>query len=281
MFYDPMIAKLCAYGKTRNDAIARMRRALDEFYVRGVSHNVPFLAALMAHPRFVEGRLTTNFIAEEFKGGFSTAFLPPRDPAVLAAVAAVVDRVQTQRAETASGKLAGHTALVQDSRVVMLNRHPIALTITGGASDFLIEVEGRKIEIETAWTPGEPLVRAKVDLHPVVVQVDAVGGGWRLSHAGGQAEVLVLTPRQAELYALMPVKAAPDTSKFLLSPMPGLLVSVAVSEGQEVKAGEALAVVEAMKMENVLRAGRDGTIQTLHANPGDSLRVDQKILEFA
>jgi propionyl-CoA carboxylase alpha chain len=281
MFYDPMIAKLCSYGKTRNDAIARMRRALDEFYVRGVSNNVPFLAALMAHPRFVAGRLTTNFIAEEFKGGFSTAFLPPRDPAVLAAVAAVVDRVQAQRAAMASGKLAGHATPVQDTRVVMLNRHPIALTVTGDAGDFEIETEGRKIAVDTAWKPGEPLVHAKVDGHHIVVQVDAVGAGWRLSHAGGQAEALVLTPRQAELYALMPVKAAPDTSKFLLSPMPGLLVSVAVSEGQEIKAGEALAVVEAMKMENVLRAGRDGTVQTLHAKPGDSLRVDQKILEFA
>jgi propionyl-CoA carboxylase alpha chain len=170
---------------------------------------------------------------------------------------------------------------VQDTRVVMLNRHAIALTVTGAAGVFKIETEGRKIAVDTTWKPGEPLVHAKVDGHRIVVQVDAVGAGWRLSHAGGQAEALVLTPRQAELYALMPVKAAPDTSKFLLSPMPGLLVSVAVSEGQEIKAGEALAVVEAMKMENVLRAGRDGTVQTLHAKPGDSLRVDQKILEFA
>ena len=281
MFYDPMIAKLCAYGKTRNAAIDRMRRALDEFYVRGVSHNVPFLAALMAHPRFVAGNLTTNFIAEEFKGGFSTAHLPPRDPAMLAAVAAVVDRISVQRAAAAPGKLSAHASLVQDQRVVMLNRHPVALTISGGDSDFLIEVDGRRMEIETDWSPGEPMVRAKVDVQPIVVQVDALAGGWRLNHAGGQADALVLTPRQAELYALMPIKATPDTSKFLLSPMPGLLASLAVKEGQEVKSGEALAVVEAMKMENVLRATRDGTVKTLHANPGDSLRVDQKILEFA
>jgi propionyl-CoA carboxylase alpha chain len=281
MFYDPMIAKLCTYGKTRDAAIDRMRRALDEFYVRGVSHNVPFLAALMAHPRFVAGKLTTNFIAEEFKGGFTAAHLPPRDPAVLAGVAAVVDRIQAQRAAAGAGKMPGHVTLVQDSCVVMLNRAPNVLTVSGGGSDFVVDVAGRRIEIETDWSPGEPLFHAKVDLQAIVVQVDAVGPGWRLILEGGQAEVLVLTPRQAELYALMPVKAAPDTSKFLLSPMPGLLASVAVTEGQEIKAGEALAVVEAMKMENVLRATRDGTVKTLHAKAGDSLRVDQKIIEFA
>src|SRR5216684_1739276 len=270
MFYDPMIAKLCAYGKSRIDAIERMRRALDEFYVRGVSHNVPFLAALMAHPRFREGRLTTNFIAEEFKGGFTAAHLPPRDPAMLAGVAAVADRIKAAR-----------LGIMQDNRVVMLNRDPVALAVTGGSSDFEVDVAGRRLAIETDWSPGEPLMHAKVDGQVVVMQIDTVGAGWRLIHEGGQAEALVLTPRQAELYALMPVKAAPDTSKFLLSPMPGLLASVAVSEGQEVKTGEVLAVVEAMKMENVLRATRDGTVKTLHAKAGDSLRVDQKIIEFA
>jgi propionyl-CoA carboxylase alpha chain len=270
MFYDPMIAKLCTYGKTRIDAIERMRRALDEFYVRGVSHNVPFLAALMAHPRFREGRLTTNFIAEEFKGGFTAAHLPPRDPAMLAGVAAVSDRIKAAR-----------LGIMQDNRVVMLNRDPVALTVTGNGSNFVVDVGGRHLAIETDWSPSEPLMHAKVDGQTVVVQIDAVGSGWRLIHEGGQAEALVLTPRQAELYALMPVKAAPDTSKFLLSPMPGLLASVAVSEGQEIKTGEVLAVVEAMKMENVLRATRDGTVKTLHAKAGDSLRVDQKIIEFA
>ena len=200
---------------------------------------------------------------------------------MLAGVAAVVDRIQAQRGAAVKGKMPGHVALVQDDCVVMLNRKPIALTLSGAGSDFVVEAAGRRIGVETGWAPGEPLFHAKVDGQPVVVQVDAVGPGWRLILEGGQADVLVLTPRQAELYALMPVKAAPDTSKFLLSPMPGLLASVAVAEGQEIKAGEALAVVEAMKMENVLRAVRDGTVKTLHAKAGDSLRVDQKIIEFA
>jgi len=270
MFYDPMIAKLCTYGKDRGAAIDRMRRALDEFYVRGVSHNVPFLAALMAHPRFRAGNLTTNFIAEEFKGGFTAKHLPPRDPAVLAAVAAVAERLRGEP-----------NGAFEDGHVVMLNREPVKLAVTGTNPHFAIDVAGKRITAETDWSPGEPLFRAKVDGEPLVVQVDAVGSGWRLTSEGGQADALVLTPRQAELYALMPVKAAPDTSKFLLSPMPGLLASVAVKEGQEVKAGEALAVVEAMKMENVLRAAQDGTVKVLHAKAGDSLKVDQKILEFA
>jgi propionyl-CoA carboxylase alpha chain len=163
----------------------------------------------------------------------------------------------------------------------MLNREPVALNITGKDGNFTVKVADRSIAVQTGWVPGEPLLHGKIDGQDVAVQVDAVGSGWRLVHEGGQAEALVLTPRQAELYALMPVKAAPDTSKFLLSPMPGLLASVAVTEGQEVKAGEALAVVEAMKMENVLRAVQDGTVKILHAKAGDSLKVDQKIIEFA
>src|SRR6266446_555867 len=175
MFYDPMIAKLCTYGKTRIDAIERMRRALDEFYVRGVSHNVPFLAALMAHPRFREGRLTTNFIAEEFKGGFTPGHLPPRDHAMLAAIAAVADRIKAAR-----------LGVKQDSRVVLLNRQPVALTVTGDGSSFVVEADGRRLAIEPEWSPGEPLMHATIDRQVVVVQVDAMGSGWRLINEGGQ-----------------------------------------------------------------------------------------------
>jgi propionyl-CoA carboxylase alpha chain len=281
MFYDPMIAKLCTYGATREQAIDRMLRALDEFYVRGVSHNIPFLSALMRHPRFRAGKLTTNFIAEEFKGGFTAQHLPPRDPALLAAVAATMDRIETVRAARIPGKVDGHVPLLSDVRVVMLNREPIVVNLAAGPDGLLVRIDDRLVQVATTWQPGEPLLTADVDGHRVVVQADRHGSGWRLSHAGGQADVMVLSPRRAELYDLMPVKLPPDTSKFLLSPMPGLLVSLEVGEGQEVKAGEALAKVEAMKMENVLRALRDGTVAKIHARAGDSLKVDQKILEFA
>jgi propionyl-CoA carboxylase alpha chain len=281
MFYDPMIAKLCTYGATREQAIDRMLRALDEFYVRGVSHNIPFLSALMRHPRFRAGKLTTNFITEEFKGGFTAQHLPPRDPGLLAAVAATMDRIETVRAARIPGKVDGHVPLLSDVRVVMLSREPIVVHVAVGPDGLLVRIGDRLVQVATTWQPGEPLVAADVDGHHIVVQADRHGSGWRLTHAGGQADVLVLSPRRAELYGLMPVKLPPDTSKFLLSPMPGLLVSLEVGEGQEVKAGEALAKVEAMKMENVLRALRDGTVAKIHARAGDSLKVDQKILEFA
>jgi propionyl-CoA carboxylase alpha chain len=238
----------------------------------------------MAHPRFRAGKLTTNFIAEEFKGGFTAKHLPPRDPLVLAAIAAIAGRAREERDKRLPGKYLSYAEALSElssSIVVMLNREPMALTVTGRGRGCVVSSGDRKVTIETDWALGEPLMHATVDGEHMVVQIDAVGSGWRLFNEGGQAEALVLTPRQAELYALMPVKAAPDTSKFLLSPMPGLLASVAIKEGQEVKAGEALAVVEAMKMENVLRAAQDGTVKVLHAKAGDSLKVDQKILEFA
>ena len=273
MFYDPMIAKLVTYGATRDAAADRMLQAIDEYYVRGLNHNMSFLAALVGHPRFRAGKLTTNFIAEEFKGGFTTAHLPPRDPAILVAIAATIDRITTAR----------HGGPEAGSVVVVLNgeHHDASVSIEELFGSVEVTVDGRAMKVATRWSPGQPLFDAMIDGARVVAQVDAKGAGYTLFHAGGQADVLVLTPRRAELLKLMPVKAAPDTSKFLLSPMPGLLVSLEVAEGQEIKAGEALAKVEAMKMENVLRATRDGTIAKLHAQPGESLRVDQKILEFA
>jgi len=281
MFYDPMIAKLVTWGKDRNTAIDAMRGALDEFYIRGVSHNIPFLAALMAHPRFVEGRLTTNFIAEEYKSGFTTADLPPADPQMLAAVAAAIHRAYAERDAQVSGRLLPYRQLLGEDWTVLLDRKPFEAAVTPAKESVKIKVGKKKFDIQTFWQLGDPLFRASVNGHEICVQVDRVGVGYRLYHSAGQAEVLVLRPEQAKLAALMPVKLPPDTSKFLLSPMPGLLVSLAVKEGQEVKAGEALAVVEAMKMENVLKALRDGTIGAIHAKPGESLRVDQKILEFA
>ncbi len=281
MFYDPMIAKLITYGATRNIAIAHMRQALDEYYIRGVSHNIPFLASLLGKDRFVEGRLTTNFIAEEYPEGFHASDLPPEDPANLVAVAAYVHHAHAKRDARVSGQMPGHEMKVADAWVVVLDDKQYPVCIREMAGFATVELFGETITVKSDWVLGQPLFRGTVDDAHVCVQIDRTGIGYRMFHAGAQADVVVLTPKGAELAALMPKKAPPDMSKFLLSPMPGLLVSVAVQEGQEVKAGEVLAVVEAMKMENVLRAERDGTVEKLHAAPGASLSVDQKIIEFA
>jgi len=281
MYYDPMIAKLITYGANRNQAIHNMRQALDEYYIRGVSHNIPFLASLYSKERFVEGRLTTNFIAEEYPNGFHAADLPPDNPAVLVAVAAVIHRQNVSRDFAISGKMPGRHQSLPVDWVVVLNgtHHPVK--ISGIDGTFAVVIQGEAVDVRTDWVLGQPLFKAVVDGKHVVVQIDKISIGYRLFHAGSRADAIVLTPRGAELHALMPHKAPPDMSKYLLSPMPGLLVSLAVSEGQEVKAGEVLAVVEAMKMENVLRAERDATIAKLPAKPGESLSVDQVIIEFA
>ncbi len=283
MFYDPMIAKLCAYGPVRELAITHMRQALDEYFIRGLSHNIPFLAALMAHPRFVRGELTTNFIAEEYPHGFHAEDLPVPSPALLVAVAAFVHRKHVERETSLSGQLPGHEVKPADAWVVQFggNSYPIVLApIAGGYS---VELDGATLSVTSDWGIGQPLFRGVVNDgndHHLVVQVDRQNIGYRLFHGGSRVDAVVLSQRASELAALMPKKAPPDLSKYLLSPMPGLLVSLAIAEGQEIKAGEVLAVVEAMKMENILRAARDGIVGKLHAKPGDSLAVDQKIVEF-
>ncbi|MCC7167787.1 MAG: acetyl/propionyl-CoA carboxylase subunit alpha, partial [Rhodospirillales bacterium] len=281
MFYDPMIAKLITYGANRDEAIGRMRSALDRFHIRGVSHNIPFLASLMSKDRFVKGRLTTNFIAEEYKNGFNAADLPPDNPTVLAAVAAAVNRAGADRNARISGQLPGHEIKVADDWVVKLDdaEHPVAVVPVKGGWD--VTLAGESVAVRSAWVLGQPMFEGTVDGQPIVVQIDRKGIGWRMFHAGAQVDVLVLSARAAELAALMPKKAPPDLSRYLLSPMPGLLVSVAVKEGQEIKAGEELAVVEAMNMMNILKAERDGVVKKRHAEAGASLAVDQIILEFA
>ncbi len=284
MYYDPMIAKLCSYGPVRELAISNMRQALDEYYIRGLSHNIPFLAALMAHPRFVKGELTTNFIAEEYPDGFRTEDLPVEDPRLLVAVAAFVKQKLVERACSISGQMPGHEVTPGNEWVVVFNGTNYPYKISAIEGGYALEMGGPTITITSDWSIGQPLFRGVVNddnKHHIVVQVDRKGQGYQLFHNGSLANVVVYSPRGAELAALMPVKAAPDMSKYLLSPMPGLLVSVAVAEGQDVKSGEVLAVVEAMKMENILRAERDGVIAKVHAKAGDSLMVDQKIIEFA
>ena len=280
MFYDPMIAKLVTRGDTRDDAIRRMRDALDAYCIRGVDSNVAFLSAVFSHPRFVEGRLSTDFIAEEYPNGFGADDVRLDDPSVFVAVAAAVQRRYRERATSISGQMPGSEPAISDDWVVILDgrEHRCrARSVEGGEE---VEFEGRTCVVRSDWWFGQPLFRGTVDGEPKCFQIESHGVGYRLIHRGVQAEVWVLSPRQAELRALMPERVAPDLSRFLLSPMPGLLASLAVAEGDEVKAGQELAVVEAMKMENVLRAENDATVRTVHAAPGDSLAVDQPILEF-
>ncbi len=280
IYYDPMIAKLITYGKDRNEAIANMSQALDAYYIRGVSHNMAFLAALCAHPRFIGGNLTTNFIADEYPDGFHAQDLPVDDPKILIAVSAAVHRSYQERASMISGQVPGHERQVAADWMVVLRdeNHPVRIAPTD--TGYELTINGKDCEVYTSWQLGEPLFQAEIDGVDVCIQVERSGISYRLTHGGSQADILVLQPRMSELNDLMPFKEPPDTSKLLLSPMPGLLVSIAVSSGDEVKAGEELAVVEAMKMENVLRAEKDAVIAGIKAAAGDSLMVDQIILEF-
>jgi propionyl-CoA carboxylase alpha chain len=281
MYYDPMIAKLIAHGKTRAEAIARMASALDAYVVRGVNHNISFLAAIMHHKRFQDGRLTTGFIAEEFKGGFTGNNPNAATRATLVAVAATLYRRTREREIGVSGQLKGHEAKIADAVVVRLAGDETEAVLSHVAGIYRVVTAQGTTEIATAWQPGATLFEAVVDGANLCVQVDRAGSGWRLFHAGCLVDALVLGRRAAELNRLMPARRIADTSRFLLSPMPGLLKNIAVRAGQEIKTGEELCTVEAMKMENVLRAERDGTVAKLHAAAGDSLAVDQKIVEFA
>ena len=281
IYYDPMIAKLITFGADRTEAIQHMRTALDSYYIRGVNHNIGFLSALIAHSRFQSGNITTNFIAEEYPDGFHPQDLPSEDPIIQVIVAASIHHAYQQRAASISGQVAGHGRQFDDTWVVVTKdgHHPV--TVRRMTNGYSVIVDGTTHEFQTDWQPGEPLLRGNLaDDENLVFQVECENIAYRLTHGGSQDDVLVLSPAHAELNALMPVKVPPDTSKLLLSPMPGLLISLAVAEGQEVKAGEELAVIEAMKMENVLRAERDAVVSSIKATTGESLMVDQVIMDF-
>jgi propionyl-CoA carboxylase alpha chain len=281
MFYDPMIAKLVTYGATRDQAIDHMGTALDAFYIRGIAHNMGFLGALIRHPRFAEGRLTTNFIPEEYPDGFTPADIPHDDPALLVSVAAAIHRRYLDRAALISGQMVGLERQVEDDWVVYMggNYYPVIVKPVAGGHDVVYN--GELFEVRSDWQFGQPLFWGTLNGADICVQVERRYLEYRLFHKGSQVDVSVLTQRAAELHKLMPVKAAPDMSKFLLSPMPGLLTHLAVTEGQEVKSGEIVAIIEAMKMENVLHAERDCTVAKILAHSGASLAVDQPIIEFA
>ena len=280
MFYDPMIAKLITYGATRERAIEQMRSALNEFYIRGVSHNIGFLAALIDHNRFREGRISTNMIAEEYPQGFSADIVPHDDPTLLVASAAAIHRRYMDRAAKISGQMPGHERKVDSDWVVVLGGQHYPVSVQPLADGYDVLYGGEIYRVLSDWQFGQPLLRGTINGTSVCIQVERRDFKYRLFHWGVQADIMVLTPRAAELYAYMPIKAPPDLSRFLISPMPGLLSRLAVAIGDEVKSGQDLAVVEAMKMENVLRAERDGKVSKVLAMEGDSLAVDQPILEF-
>jgi len=285
IYYDPMIAKLCTHAATREHAIDAMGRALDGFYIEGIRHNVPFLAAIMANPRWRSGELSTGFIAEEFPDGFSGRSPNAELGERLASVAAALDHTENLRKRQIDGQLRGKPVRFSQRRVVKLGAQWIPLEATGDdASRIRIQPAGsggKPLELRSKWRPGEPVWSGDINGQPVKVQVQRILNGFVLSHGGATIEAHVFTEREANLARLMPEKSQVGSSNKLLCPMPGLVVSIAAKAGQEVKAGEALAVVEAMKMENILRAERDGKVKAVHAKVGDTLAVDAVILEFA
>jgi len=284
LYYDPMIAKLVTHAPTRAAAIAAQSDALDAFVIDGIRHNVPFLAALMAHPRWEAGKLSTGFIAEEFPGGFHAAAPQGEAAKVLAAVAAAVDHVLGERKRRISGQLGGKTVTRESERAVWLGDKQIRLTVKRENGVIEVRFHDSKVRasrVVSDWKPGAPVWSGTVDGHPATAQVRTIPNGFALSYRGVETRAYVYTEREAGYARLMPVRKAGDTGKQVVCPMPGLVVSIAVKEGQEVKAGETVAVVEAMKMENVLRAEIDGTVKKINAKPGDSLAVDAVILEFA
>jgi propionyl-CoA carboxylase alpha chain len=280
LYYDPMIAKLCAKGTTRIEAINRLQEALDEYRITGIAHNIPFLAAVAAHPRFREGRLSTNFIAEEYPEGFKGAPLAEETRANLVAVATLVYLRDVVRAGTISGRYENGVFRSDREWVVGLGDERHSVTVQSARDGIDVNVDGETFAVRSEWKPGEAIFRGSVNARALAVQIAARADGYRFSHSGVTIDVSVRTPRAERLASLMPYKEPPDTSKLLLCPMPGLVVSIPVQEGESVKAGQPLAVVEAMKMENVLRAERDGIVARINAGPGDSMAVDQVILEF-
>jgi propionyl-CoA carboxylase alpha chain len=286
MYYDPMLAKLCTWAPTRLEAIDAMSDALDGFVVGGIEHNIPFLSALMQHPRWREGRLSTGFIAEEYPEGFHPREPDEEEKAIVAAIAVAVELIRRDRLDRLPGRLAPHSGKLKSDWSVRIGDDYLPVELTSGSISVPLRIElavagGKPVTVASDWRPGEIVWRGTVSERKVTAQLYDILNGVRVAWRGLAVTARAMLPATAELDRLMPVKAPPDTSKLLLCPMPGLVVSVAVSEGQEIKAGETLAIVEAMKMENVLRAERDLTVSKINVRKGDSLAVDAVIMEFA
>ncbi|SHH28882.1 acetyl-CoA carboxylase biotin carboxylase subunit [Marivita hallyeonensis] len=281
MYYDPMIAKLCTWGPNRDAAIETMRNALDSFEVEGIGHNLPFVAAVMDHPKFISGDMTTAFIAEEYPDGFDGVTLGADALKRVAAACAAMNRVAEIRRARISGTLDNHERHVGEDWNVALQGESFDVTIAADHEGSTVRfADGAELRVQGNWTPGDQLARMTVNGDPLVMKVGKISGGFRIRTRGAELKVHVRSPRQAELARQMPEKLPPDTSKMLLCPMPGLIVKVDVEEGDEVQEGQALCTVEAMKMENILRAERKGVVSKINAAAGDSLAVDDVIMEF-
>ncbi|MGB0908077.1 MAG: acetyl-CoA carboxylase biotin carboxylase subunit [Maricaulaceae bacterium] len=290
MYYDPMIAKLCTWGEDRMDAINAMRGALDTFELDGIGHNIPFLQAVYDHDRFERGDITTAFIADEYPDGFMGADINKGHVRKIAAVCALMHDITEHRAAGISGSLANHARHIPDEWAVEVRsgedimRYTADINGEDGLRTIIVDDEGDKaaleMEVVTAWTPGQRLVKALVDNKPINFSARAIPEGYAVKHRGCEFKVAVRTPRGAELTAHMIEKIAPDTSNLLLCPMPGVIVKLLVEEGEEVQDGQALAIVEAMKMENTLRAEKKSVIAKLCCEEGDNLAVDATIMEF-
>uniref|UniRef100_UPI0025DC5F78 DUF2118 domain-containing protein n=1 Tax=Roseinatronobacter sp. TaxID=1945755 RepID=UPI0025DC5F78 len=280
MYYDPMIAKLCTWAPTRAKAIEEMRLALDEFELEGIGHNLPFLSAVMDHPRFVSGEITTAFIAEEYPDGFEGAQLADDLLHRVAAGACAMNRVAEIRRARVSGRMDNHERVVGTEWVVNIDGQSLPASIAADREGATVKLAGQEFRITSDWKPGQPLAHLMVNGAPLVMKVGKLPGGFRLRLRGADLKVHVFSERQARLAKLMPEKVPADTSKLLLCPMPGMVVSVSVQEGDEVYEGQALATIEAMKMENILRAERKGKVAKINATAGASLAVDEVIMEF-
>jgi len=281
MYYDPMIAKLCTWAPTRLEAIAHMRKALDGFEVEGIGHNLPFLSAVMDHPRFIKGDITTAFIEEEYPEGFIGVELPESELLRIAASCAAMNRVAEIRRTKISGRMDNHERRVGDNWVVTLQNNKYELNIVADQLGSNVRFEnGLRIRVEGSWTPGDQLANMLVDDTRLTMKVGKITGGFRIRNCGADLKVLVRSKLQSELAQYMIKKDQPDTSKILMCPMPGLIVKIDVEVGDLVQEGQALCTVEAMKMENILRAERATRVKKINANAGDSLAVDETIMEF-
>jgi propionyl-CoA carboxylase alpha chain len=281
MYYDPMIAKLCTWAPTRGEAIEAMRTALDGFEIEGIGHNLPFLSAVMDHEKFTSGEMTTAFIEEEFPDGFQGVELPEAFLRRIAASVAAMHRVAEIRRTRVSGRMDNHERLVGRDWVVTLQGQRFEVAIEGERAGSTVRFgDGAALRVASDWTPGDQLATLDVDGSALVLKVGKISGGFRIRARGADLKVHVRTPRQAELALLMPEKLPPDTSRLLLCPMPGLIVKIDVAEGDEVQEGQALCTVEAMEMENILRAEKTAVVRKISAAAGDNLAVDDVIMEF-